>query len=95
LENEFCVTHLNTQEGLSVEHIVQFYKLWEMIQHVHLDIHTPNSIKWKLLGHFSVQNAILGSCYLSNAFHGLEDLGSSQMQDLHMVSASKPLVDSR
>jgi hypothetical protein len=47
LENEFWVTHLNTQEGLSVDHIVQLYKLWEKTQHVHLEIHTLDLIKWK------------------------------------------------
>jgi hypothetical protein len=47
LENDFWVSHLNTQGSLSLEHIMQFYKLWEMLQHLQLDMNTPDTIAWK------------------------------------------------
>jgi hypothetical protein len=41
LEEDFWVSQLNIQEGLSVEHIHQFYKLWEMLANVQLNNEAP------------------------------------------------------
>jgi hypothetical protein len=41
------VSHLSIHEGLSVEDIEQFYKLWEMTQNFTLDNDIPDSIRWK------------------------------------------------
>jgi hypothetical protein len=59
LEGYFWVTQVNTDAGLSLDHIVQFANLWEMLQAVHLDPHTPDSITWKLTndGHYSSKTA--------------------------------------
>jgi hypothetical protein len=47
LENDFWVSQINMQTGLSVEHIVQFSKLWEMLQNVHLENDNIDKIMWK------------------------------------------------
>jgi hypothetical protein len=47
LDNELLVSHINTQNGLSVEQITQFYKLWEILQGVHIYHDTPYMIAWK------------------------------------------------
>jgi hypothetical protein len=48
LENDLWVASINTRQGLTIEHIEEFYKLWGMIQHVHLSQDTPDIISWKL-----------------------------------------------
>ena len=59
LENEFWVSQINTQDGLSMEHISQFVNLWEMIDGVQLQHDIPDTILWKLNnnGLFSSQSA--------------------------------------
>jgi hypothetical protein len=47
LENEWWVSNINLQNGLTVEHIVQFSYLWEELQHVQLHDDTTDSIHWK------------------------------------------------
>jgi hypothetical protein len=44
LDDGFWVTQVNTQDGLSMDHIVQFANLWEMLQPIHLEPNTPDSI---------------------------------------------------
>jgi hypothetical protein len=46
LEEFFWVTQINFQGGLSLDHLIQFAKLWEMVQHVHLD---PNVMDFNYL----------------------------------------------
>jgi hypothetical protein len=41
MEHGYWVTQINTHDGLSIENIVQFYQLWEMLQTVHMDANTP------------------------------------------------------
>jgi hypothetical protein len=64
LDNELLVSHINTQNGLSVEQITQFYKLWEILQGVHIYHDTPDTIawkfgknKWNLFGLFGLEDA--------------------------------------
>jgi hypothetical protein len=47
------VSHLNTQDGLSLEHIAQFYKLQEMLYGPQLDHKTPDLIAWKFEKHWN------------------------------------------
>jgi hypothetical protein len=44
LDDGFWVTQVNTQDGLSMDHIAQFANLWEMLQPIHLEPNTPDSI---------------------------------------------------
>jgi hypothetical protein len=37
MDTEFWISQINIQGGLTVEHIVQFTKLWEMAQNVQMD----------------------------------------------------------
>jgi hypothetical protein len=48
LDDDIWVSQINTQEGLIVGHISQFYKLWGKLQSVHLDHDTDDSVSWKL-----------------------------------------------
>jgi hypothetical protein len=48
MEINFWVLQINIQDGLSVEHVTQFSKHWEMLSHIHLTDGTPDFIKWKL-----------------------------------------------
>jgi hypothetical protein len=43
----FWVSQINMQTGLSMEHIVHFSKLWEMLQNVHLKNDNIDKITWK------------------------------------------------
>ena len=59
LENNFWVAQINTHDGLSLDHIEQFYRLWEKLAHVTLDEQTPDKIIWKLTkdGSYSTKSA--------------------------------------
>jgi hypothetical protein len=48
LEGDFWVSQINIQEGQSVDHVHQFYNLWEMLANVQLNNEAPDSIVWKL-----------------------------------------------
>jgi hypothetical protein len=48
LKEKFWVSQINNQDGLSLEHIVQFAKLWEALHGVHLQEGVKDSIIWKL-----------------------------------------------
>jgi hypothetical protein len=67
LEKDFLITQINTHDGLNVDHITQFYKLWEMLQNTHLSNDVPDSIIWKLAnnGCYSARSAY------TMQFHGL------------------------
>ena len=99
LENDFWVAQLYTQGGLSVEHIEKFYKLWDMLQNVHLDIEVKDSISWKFgkdgsyLASSAYKMQMFGTHLLYDAFYGVEVLAPSQVQDLHMVGSPKPGLD--
>jgi hypothetical protein len=43
----FWISQINIQQGISVEQISQFYKLWEMIGDVQLNQEAPDTILWK------------------------------------------------
>jgi hypothetical protein len=48
LEDNFWVSQINNQDGLSLEHIVQFAKLWEVLDGVHLQEGMTDTLIWKL-----------------------------------------------
>jgi hypothetical protein len=48
LLDDFWITQINMQDGISIQHIVQFTNLWEMLQDVDLDPNSPDTIAWKL-----------------------------------------------
>jgi hypothetical protein len=90
LENIFWVSQINIQGGLSVDHIGQFAKLWEMLHDVHLDQHTMDSIRWK----FTENECYLAKPDYKMQFLGLTtsimlSLGSPQMQDFLLVDYTK------
>jgi hypothetical protein len=100
LDNELLVSHINTQNGLSVEQITQFYKLWEILQGVHIYHDTPDRIAWKFGKKVESIRLIrprrcifYGSHHLSDSLNGLEILGTSLMQELIMASAPNMSLD--
>jgi hypothetical protein len=48
LEGEFWVSQINTEAGLSLEHIIEYNKLWGLLQAVHLEPNSLDFITWKL-----------------------------------------------
>jgi hypothetical protein len=48
MDNEFWISQIYTHGGVTVEHIAQFTKLWEMAQNVQMDNDTPDKITCKL-----------------------------------------------
>jgi hypothetical protein len=64
--SRFWVSQINTQEGLSVDHIQQFYKLWEMLANVQLDNETKDSITWKFTNN---------GCYSAKSVYNMQFLG--------------------
>ena len=59
MENNFWVSQINTQGGLTFHHIMQFVKIWKMLTEVHLAPDSPDSITWKLTkdGRYSTATA--------------------------------------
>ena len=47
LTNDFWAAHVDTQGGLSLEHISQFVRLWELIANVNLTPGVADLITWK------------------------------------------------
>jgi hypothetical protein len=84
----FWISQINIQQGISVEQISQFYKLWKMIGDVQLNQEASDTILWKFGkdGSYSASSAykiqFLGSHLLTDAFNGLEALGSTKVQTL-------------
>jgi hypothetical protein len=66
LDEDFWVSKINTQEGLSVDHIQQFYKLWEMLANVLLDNESEDSITWKFTNN---------GCYSAKSAYNMQFLG--------------------
>jgi hypothetical protein len=61
LENDFWVSQINIQDGLRVDHIAQFNRLWEKVSLVTLHDNSPDTIVWNLSsnGCYSSKSAYL------------------------------------
>jgi hypothetical protein len=61
LENDFWVSQINIQDGLHVDHIAQFNRLWEKVNLVTLHENSPDTIVWNLSsnGSYSSKSAYL------------------------------------
>jgi hypothetical protein len=66
LENNFWVSKINMQDGLSVEYIVQFANLWEPVSNLQMDQTTLDTISWKLTTR---------GCYSSKSVYTMQFLG--------------------
>jgi hypothetical protein len=62
LENNYRITQINMQDGLSIEHIMQFTNLWEVISPLQMNANTPDSISWKLT---------VSGCYSSKSAYNM------------------------
>jgi hypothetical protein len=69
LEEDFWVTQINFDGGISLEHLLQFANLWEMVQGIHLDHNGPDSIRWKLTN---------DGCYSSKSDYSMQFLGHTK-----------------
>jgi hypothetical protein len=69
LEDNFWVSQINNQDGLSLEHIVQFSKLREALHGVHLQEGVMDSIIWKLTR---------DGCYSSKTTYNMQFFGHSK-----------------
>jgi hypothetical protein len=69
LEENFWVSQINNKGGLSLDHIVQFAKLWEMLQEVHLHPNMTYSIYWKVTN---------DGCYSSKLAYNMQFLGHTK-----------------
>jgi hypothetical protein len=47
LTDSFWVDQINTHQGITVEHNVQFSKIWEMIEGIQLSLDSLDKISWK------------------------------------------------
>jgi hypothetical protein len=94
-KNEFWVSQINTQNGLSINHITQFTKVWEMLENVHLNHDTVDSpvCKFSNNGCYSAISAykiqFIGLTTSSMPSWGLESLGSSKVQGVFLADSSK------
>ena len=68
LEGDFWVAQINTQGGLTFDHILQFSRLWEMLQSVQLNANALDSITWKLSS---------DGCYSSKTSYNMQFLGQT------------------
>jgi hypothetical protein len=66
MENNSWVSQINMQDGLSVEHIVKFANLWELVSNLQMDPTTPDTISWKLT---------TSGCYSSKSAYTMQFLG--------------------
>jgi hypothetical protein len=69
LDANFWISKINTNDGLTLEHITQFATLWEMIQPVQLNSNTSDSISWKLTN---------SGCYSSKSAYNMQFLGHTK-----------------
>jgi hypothetical protein len=51
LQNNFWVSQVNLQFGLTLEHITQFAKLWDKLSNIHINDDEQDTIIWKLTTH--------------------------------------------
>jgi hypothetical protein len=95
LEDNFWVSQINKQDGLSLEHIVQFAKLLEALDGVHLQNKVTDTIIWNLTKYgcnfsktaYSMQ--FFGHSKSSMPFFRLEALSTSEMQNICLVDYPK------
>jgi hypothetical protein len=73
---EFWFSQFNTQNGLSLEHIVQFANLWEMLQSIHLDPNNEDSISWKFTN---------DGIYSSESAYGMQFFGQTKSSITSLV----------
>uniref|UniRef100_A0ACD5YJN0 Uncharacterized protein n=1 Tax=Avena sativa TaxID=4498 RepID=A0ACD5YJN0_AVESA len=59
-----------------MQHIEQFYKLWERLANINLDQHTPDDITWKLTR---------DGCYSAKSAYNMQYLGQVNSLMLNMV----------
>jgi hypothetical protein len=70
IEDDFWVSQINNQNGLSLDHIVQFANLWEMLHGTHLDHNAKDSISWKLTN---------DGCYSLESAYAMQFLGTKSL----------------
>jgi hypothetical protein len=79
MDNELRVSQINTQNGLSLDHIVQFAKVWEMLNKQHVEFHdTTNEISWKLSN---------DGCYLAKSAYKMQFVGLA-LSPMHSLVGS-------
>jgi hypothetical protein len=83
LENNLWVPNGNIQGGITTQHIVEFTRLWKMLQDIHLEDDMDDSIKWKLTN---------DGCYSSSSAYKMQFLGliNSLMPSLVWKSWAPP-----
>jgi hypothetical protein len=69
LEENHWVSQINTGTDITLDHIVQFSNLWEMLQSVHLKPGTPDLITWKLTN---------DGCYSSKTAYNMQFFGHTK-----------------
>jgi hypothetical protein len=65
----FGFSQINTGADITLDHIVQFTNLWEVLQTVHLNPNTPYLITWKLTN---------DGCYSSKMTYNMQFLGHTK-----------------
>jgi hypothetical protein len=65
IDGSSWIAQVNANDSLSLEHIVQFYTLWEMLQSVHIDANIPDTLTWKLSNN---------GCYSSKSAYNMQNL---------------------
>jgi hypothetical protein len=76
MEENFRVNQISTDGGLSLEHIVQFNKLWSLLQAVILEPNTSDSISEKLTSN---------GWYSSELAYNLQFMGLTKSPMLSLV----------
>jgi hypothetical protein len=66
MEGDFWVSQINIRHGLSLDHLVQFTNLWEMLQSTTLVPNTTDTILWKLTN---------DGCYSSKSAYAMQFFG--------------------
>jgi hypothetical protein len=74
LEDNLGVSQINNNNGLSLEQIVQFSNLWEMLNGEHLEPDMADSITWKVTK---------DGCYSSKSAYSMQFLGHTKSSCLH------------
>lgn len=76
---------INMSNGLSVEHIGQFYTLWEWLGRVHLQDGRADDIKWNLATNGTYSSAFAYKAHFEGTSNhhdkgGVGQLGAAQVQ---------------
>ena len=89
------IANINTNSGLTIQHILEYYELWVGLREVFLDEGVDDEIVWKLSpsGEYTTSSAYKAQLDDSTEAGSVEQLGAAKAQILCLAYHSRPCLD--